>query len=30
MDNDRNSLAQLKATGKVHAQINFVDLDATF
>ena len=29
MDNDRNSLAQLNATGKVHAQINFVDLDAT-
>ena len=29
MDNDRNSLAQLNATGKVYSQINFVELDAT-
>ena len=29
MDNDRNSLAQLNATGKVYSQINFVDLNTT-
>lgn len=29
MDNNRNSLAQLSATGKVYSQINFVDLDTT-
>ena len=29
MDNNRNSLAQLNATGKVYSQINFVDLDTT-
>ena len=29
MDNDRNKLAQLNATGKVYSQINFVELDAT-